>query len=714
MRKLFSFFIFAALALIVFAFLPVNDTKNNGVDTPGYEIAKQKFHDAFLKYKSNLALGIISAPPVDPSGYFRVDENGNMNVANDHNEMAITYEPKLSPDAVSGYAFTQSTTTYTSINTTGTLVAGSTNCDDNTFGTFPIGFTFTYNGAPQTVWGCCCNGFLGIGAIPGGGYTPLSSNTNNIAPFAYDLQMAATGAIYYETDGTAPNRVLTVEFYQAGFWPTTGNELSFEVKLFETTNAIQIVYQTGTHVSTSSLQVGINGSPNTDFNNRTETTSWATTTAGGTNTATCSFSPTDFPASGLTFQWAPPAPPPVPVLVRPLNHAVGRPLTDTLQWNPSAGATAYNMQIALDSLFTAVVLSDTTLTLTQYTVGVFSPLTNWWWRVRAKNANGWSAFTTQWVFKTMGAATAPVLITPANNATNQPIAFTSNWHKATDQTSKPHPIHIITTGSGNEESVQTIANYWYELYTDTTTTAVIKDSTLTDTTRAVSGLLNNTNYWWRVKAKNDVGWGPFSVYFKFTTIVAVPPAPTNVYPANNATGIIPTTLIDWTTSAGATQYRLQVSTDSTFATTQMDTIQTVDSIHVPAGKLLNNTKYYWHVRAQNVGGNSSYTSTWNFTTSLTGVSSNGGEIPQLFKLYQDYPNPFNPATVIKFDLPATGFVKMEVFNLIGQVVATLVNGNYAAGSYSVTWDAANFSSGVYFYRINAGNYTDIRKMVLIK
>ena len=421
-------------------------------------------------------------------------------------------------------------------------------------------------------------------------------------------------------------------------------------------------------------------------------------------------------------------PPATPTLLTPANHRIDMPLSnDTLSWTPSSGATNYNLIISLDSLGTSVVYNDTTLTGTAYIFSGFSPLLNWWWKVRAKNTGGWSAFTVPWVFRTKGPATSPSLITPVNNATNQPIAFTHNWSRAVDQTFKPHALNLTMVPVGEQinssaqkspflrqMSPEAITNYWYELYTDTTTAAVIKDSTLTDTTRAVAGLLNNTNYWWRVKAKNDVGWGPFSSYFKFTTVVAVPPAPTNIYPANNSTGIIPTTLIDWSTSAGATQYRLQVSTDSTFGTSIMDTIQTVDSIHTPTGRLANNIKYYWHVRAQNVGGNSAYGPTWNFTTSLTGVSSNGGEIPKVFKLYQAYPNPFNPATVIKFDLPQTGAVKMEIFNMLGQVVGTLVNGSYAAGSYSVTWDAANFSSGVYFYRINAGNYTDIHKMVLVK
>jgi hypothetical protein len=621
------------------------------------------------------------------------------------------FQPNLSGDAVNTYVFTQSTQTYTSINSTGTIVAGSTNCDDGTFGTFPIGFSFTYNGTSQTIFGVSCNGYLGFGAIPGGTYYPLSSLTNVIAPFAYDLQGDAAGSIYYQTTGSAPNRICTIEWYQWGFWPTTGNELSFQIKLYETTNAVQIIYQTGSHVSNTANQVGINGSPNTDFANRTTTSNWSATTAGGTNSATCSFTPSVFPPSGLTFQFAPPAPPPTPVQIRPVYGAIGRPQNDTIQWNTSAGATNYNMQIATDTTFATILYSDTTLVVTQLTIGTFSPLSTYWWRVRAKNAIGWSAFSPGWKFKIMGPATTPVLVTPANNTVNQPVAFTTNWRKAIDQTSKPQQLHII---NNEQTSVLVISNYWYELYTDTTITAVVKDSLLTDTTRAVSGLLNNQNYWWRVKAKNNIGWGAFSAYFKFTTIVAAPLAPNNIYPANNVIGIIPTTLVDWSAVSGATSYRLQISTDSGFAATQLDSVTSFDSLRVPSGRLLNNTRYFWHVRAQNIGGNSSYGPTWSFTTSLVGIVNNGNEIPKVFKLYPAYPNPFNPSTTIKFDLPVTGTLKLEIFNTLGELVATLINGNIEAGSYFVKWDAVDYSSGIYFYRVTTGNYTSIQKMILLK
>jgi len=391
--------------------------------------------------------------------------------------------------------------------------------------------------------------------------------------------------------------------------------------------------------------------------------------------------------------------PSVPVLSTPVNGAIGLQLTDTLVWNASSGATSYRVQLATDTGFTNLVVNDSTPTTTSRIVSGLNPLTFYYWRVNAKNAAGTSAYSSRFSFKTMGTASTVTLITPANNSTNQPRALTCVWSMAHDLT-----------------GAMTVSNYWFEIYTDTTQSPVIRDSTLTpatDTTRAISGLLYNQNYWWRVKAKNNVGWGAFAGYFKFTTIVAAPPAPTLARPANNAVDIPPTTWLVWTVSAGATSYRVQVSTDSTWATTALDSTVVLDSLQVPAGRLAYNTKYYWHVSAINVGG-SNGSGTFNFTTSLVGIVGNTNIIPKVFKLYSNYPNPFNPATEIKFDLPKAADVKIVLYNTLGQQTAILVDGHYAAGSYSAQWNAENYPSGVYFYRITAGSFTDVKKMVLLK
>jgi hypothetical protein len=88
--------------------------------------------------------------------------------------------------------------------------------------------------------------------------------------------------------------------------------------------------------------------------------------------------------------------------------------------------------------------------------------------------------------------------------------------------------------------------------------------------------------------------------------------------------------------------------------------------------------------------------------------------PSVYKLSQNYPNPFNPTTTINYELPITNYVHLSVYNLVGQKVATLVSERKQAGHHQVEWDASGFASGVYYYRIQAGEFVDFKKMILIK
>lgn len=99
---------------------------------------------------------------------------------------------------------------------------------------------------------------------------------------------------------------------------------------------------------------------------------------------------------------------------------------------------------------------------------------------------------------------------------------------------------------------------------------------------------------------------------------------------------------------------------------------------------------------------------------LVGVNGNNNELPTVYKLYNNYPNPFNPSTTIKYDIPKNGFVKMEVFDILGKEVSRLVNEQLSAGRYEVTWDASNYASGTYFYKLETESFTDIKKMILVK
>jgi hypothetical protein len=89
-------------------------------------------------------------------------------------------------------------------------------------------------------------------------------------------------------------------------------------------------------------------------------------------------------------------------------------------------------------------------------------------------------------------------------------------------------------------------------------------------------------------------------------------------------------------------------------------------------------------------------------------------LPTTYALNQNYPNPFNPTTEIAFDLPEPSHVKLTIYNVLGQTVETLMDRDMEAGSHTLTWDARQNASGVYFYRISANNFTDTKKMLMLK
>jgi hypothetical protein len=99
---------------------------------------------------------------------------------------------------------------------------------------------------------------------------------------------------------------------------------------------------------------------------------------------------------------------------------------------------------------------------------------------------------------------------------------------------------------------------------------------------------------------------------------------------------------------------------------------------------------------------------------VTGIKDEEFFMPQTFKLGQNYPNPFNPKTVISFQLPVISEVELSIYNLLGQKVVTLVSEKQKAGYHQVEWDASGFASGIYYYYLKAGEFQDVKKMILIR
>ena len=89
-------------------------------------------------------------------------------------------------------------------------------------------------------------------------------------------------------------------------------------------------------------------------------------------------------------------------------------------------------------------------------------------------------------------------------------------------------------------------------------------------------------------------------------------------------------------------------------------------------------------------------------------------VPESFELHQNHPNPFNPTTTISFNLPEASDVKLEVYNLLGQKITTIVEANLSAGRQSYTWDGSSMASGIYLYKLTVNGFVDSKIMVLMK
>ena len=114
------------------------------------------------------------------------------------------------------------------------------------------------------------------------------------------------------------------------------------------------------------------------------------------------------------------------------------------------------------------------------------------------------------------------------------------------------------------------------------------------------------------------------------------------------------------------------------------------------------------------GGSSGYDVATVKFSQPTGIRSPASDIPGNYNLLQNYPNPFNPVTHIDYQLPIDGFTNITMYDVLGREITGLVSEFQKAGKYTVTWDGSNYPSGTYFYRFTSGDYSDTKKLILVK
>jgi endo-1,4-beta-xylanase len=196
------------------------------------------------------------------------------------------------------------------------------------------------------------------------------------------------------------------------------------------------------------------------------------------------------------------------------------------------------------------------------------------------------------------------------------------------------------------------------------------------------------------------------------TFITIPVPPTLVSPVSvNGTPRDPELV--WQSSALATSYHVQLADNRGFSPLAVDT--TLADTTLKLSPLAPNIRYYWRVSAANSIGVSDYSTLANFLTGeVISEVERTGIVPDEYALSQNYPNPFNPTTAVSYQLSAISVVRLKVYDILGNEVATLVNGERGAGTHRVVWDASGLPSGVYFYRLQAGRFVETKKMILAK
>jgi len=259
--------------------------------------------------------------------------------------------------------------------------------------------------------------------------------------------------------------------------------------------------------------------------------------------------------------------------------------------------------------------------------------------------------------------------------------------------------------------------YRVEIYTDTTSPDKFEGTCNAPTSHfefPVAETELNTRYYWRVFACSPEGWSQPSVFFNFKT-----QAPDAIGSIGNLTDGVIDLIADEKLS-------------------QVQGNQLIHRLDKAVIRLNNNNEFLAlvemvlfkaRVLILRISNQISASTAAELNYSSDGVIDLISDIqnrpvnmpkvedylvPQNFEVKQNYPNPFNPTTTIEFSIPKDAGVSLKIYDVLGKEVQTLVNEQRAAGTYIINWNASNFSSGIYFYRVTAGEFTETKKMFLVK
>lgn len=288
---------------------------------------------------------------------------------------------------------------------------------------------------------------------------------------------------------------------------------------------------------------------------------------------------------------------------------------------------------------------------------------------------------------------APLLTMPADQAVDQRDTVILSW-----------------------EPVEEAVRYTVQVSLDASfTSGIVHDETVfTDTSTAVTGIEGMTEYFWRVRAHNAIDDTDYSEVFSFTT--GFPRKPELQSPEHGTTGVPINPVFEWSAVEAAEQYNFQLARARIFSEAMMviDTVTATPQFETEKD-LEYERIYFWRVRAFNEFGSSDWTGEFGFQTATTTSVDDEDGLPENYRLKPNYPNPFNPNTMITFALPERDHVTIHVYAVTGERVHTLVDEEFDAGVHTVEWSADRYASGIYYCVMEAqSGFVSTEKMVLLR
>jgi hypothetical protein len=359
--------------------------------------------------------------------------------------------------------------------------------------------------------------------------------------------------------------------------------------------------------------------------------------------------------------------------------------TVTFAWDSVSGATTYALQVAKDSNFVNnIVYNQSNIPTTTQIVSNLTSGTVYYWRVNAtslENGTGvWSI-----VSRMVTISTTPVPISPVNNGSNMPLTDTLRWNNVVEAVS--YSVQISSDSSFANAMMYTVSR----------------------NTQIVTGLENNTVYYWRINVTNQGGTSIWSSMSRFTTIIAPPSAPLLSGTLNSPNSNTLSLILSWDTVATASIYTLQLATDSAFTKMVYNQSGLTATSQIVSG-LASNLTYYWRVNAANAGGTSSW-SIPEFIGALNPLKIKNiitAELPKTFALQKAIYSSKSSVISVSFAVPLTHqipLLSIKVFDLRGRQIATILNTWISAGYHSVDIELKNTGSSV----LGTGKYICIMK-----